>query len=152
MDREIDGSCLCGHIRYSATIDDAKVRICHCTQCQINSASAFRTGVLVHQDNFRLTHGQLKTYVKTAESGNRRVLTFCPECGTSIYGSGVEDQTFLSLRLGTASQRNELIPSAHMWYRSAVPWLSRLMDLPSYEKGMPPAVAQPCVMEQHDHD
>lgn len=152
LDRAIDGSCLCGFIRYEATIDDSRVRICHCTQCQIHSASAFRTGVLVHRDNFKLTHGQLKTHIKTAESSSRRILTFCPECGTSIYGSGVEDQTFLSLRLGTATQRAELVPSAHMWYRSAVPWLSSLMNLPTYEKGMPPAASQPCVMDKHQRD
>ena len=152
MDKAINGSCLCGRIQYEATIDDAKVRICHCTQCQIHSASAFRTGVLVHRDNFRLIQGQLKTYIKTAESGSPRVLTFCPDCGTSIYGSGVNDQTFLSLRLGTADQRAELAPSAHMWYRSAVPWLSRLLDLPTFEKGMPAAVSQPCTLEKANHD
>ena len=152
MDKAIDGSCLCGQIRYEATIDDTKVRICHCTQCQVHSASAFRTGVLVHSDHFKLTQGELKTYIKTAESGQPRILTFCANCGTSIYGSGLEDQTFLSLRLGTATQSAELVPSAHMWHRSAMPWLSRLTDLPVYEKGMPAAVAQPCMMEPHNHD
>lgn len=152
MNKAIDGSCLCGQIRYEATIDDSRVRICHCTQCQIHSASAFRTGVLVHRDHFKLIRGALKTYIKTAESGKPRILTFCPDCGTSIYGSELEDQTFLSLRLGTATQRAELVPTVQMWHRSAMPWLSHLMSLPLYQKGMPPSAAQPCMMEPQNHD
>lgn len=120
--------------------------------CFYTGIRTFRTGVLVHRDRFTLTQGELKTYIKTAESGQPRILTFCPNCGTSIYGAGVEDQTYLSLRLGSARQSAELVPSAHMWHRSAMPWLSRLMDLPAYEKGMPPAVAQPCTMEPQIHD
>lgn len=122
----IDGACLCGYIRYEATINPARVTICHCTQCQVGSASAFRFGVLVRKEKFRLLSGVPKVYVKTAESGNPRALAFCPECGTALYGTGVDDQDVLSLRLGTARQRAELAPQTQVWYRSALPWLTQL--------------------------
>jgi len=41
---KIDGGCLCGHITYEAEIDPAQVSICHCTDCQTLSGSAFRIG------------------------------------------------------------------------------------------------------------
>jgi len=90
---DIDGACLCGAIRYEATIDPTRVRICHCTQCQIQSATAFRTGVLVPKERFRLVAGEPKVYVKTAESGNPRALAFCGDCGTSIYGTSPTNPT-----------------------------------------------------------
>jgi hypothetical protein len=127
---EIDGACLCGHVSYAARIDPAKVRICHCTQCQIQSASAFRTGVLVEKEHFRLLSGELKFFVKTAESGKPRALAFCPECGTSIYGAAPVDPTTYSLRLGTARQRAELEPTVQIWARSAMPWLNRIPRIP----------------------
>ena len=112
---KIDGACLCGYIRYEALIDPARVGICHCTDCQIHSASAFRIGVPVRVGDFRLLTGQLKVYVKTAQSGSARAMSFCPECGTSIHGSSVEKPTTYSLRLGNARQRAELRPRQQIW-------------------------------------
>jgi len=137
MTTAIDGQCLCGHVRYEASIDRSRIRICHCTQCQISSATAFRIGVPVHKDDFRLLSGNLKCYVKTAESGTPRALYFCPDCGTAIYGCAVDSPVMLSLRLGTARQRGDLIPQAQMWSRSQLPWLSRLSEIPSSQLGLP---------------
>lgn len=121
---EIDGGCLCGLITYEATIDPEKVMICHCTDCQINSGSGLRWGALVRKDEFRLLSGQPKIYVKTAQSGTKRALAFCPECGTSLYGADATDPQTFSLRLGTARQAKELTPKAQIWCRSALSWLS----------------------------
>lgn len=129
---KIDGECLCGHIGYEAIIDPTTVRICHCTQCQVHSSSAFRFAVLVHREKFQLLRGHLKTYIKTAESGVKRAMLFCPECGTSIYGTSVTEEAIIySLRLGTARQRDVLKPSIQMWARSKLPWLACLAEIPS---------------------
>lgn len=128
----IDGACLCGQVRYEARINPERVSVCHCTDCQINSATAFRFGVMVRAENFRLVSGTLKTYVKTAESGNPRLLSFCPDCGTSIHGSDVENTRYYSLRLGTARQRAELRPRLQVWCRSALPWLGDFLDTPRH--------------------
>lgn len=130
---EIDGGCLCGHITYTAIIDPAKVAVCHCTDCQVNSASAFRFGVVVRAEDFRLLSGTLKVWVKTAESGNPRALSFCPECGTSIHGGDVGESAMLSLRLGTARQRHDLPPKAQIWCRSALGWVGSLGSLRRFE-------------------
>ncbi len=61
MHTDIDGACLCGYIRYEARIDRSKIRICHCTQCQEHSATAFRTGVLVDRANFRMLGGSRRS-------------------------------------------------------------------------------------------
>ncbi len=39
----IDGQCHCGGITYEAEVDPATARICHCTDCQVLSGTAFRT-------------------------------------------------------------------------------------------------------------
>lgn len=151
MHIDIDGACLCGHIRYEARIDRSKIRLCHCTQCQEQSATAFRIAVLVERENFRLLGGEPKAYVKTAESGKSRALTFCPECGTSIYGCSPTDPKVYSLRLGTARQRADLVPVLQMWTRSAMPWLSALADIPAFAMGASPAdvIAAPDKAQQH---
>ncbi len=63
---KIDGGCRCGYIRYEADIDPETVAICHCTDCQTLSGSAFRTVVPAKKSDFRLLGGTPKIYVKTA--------------------------------------------------------------------------------------
>jgi hypothetical protein len=48
------------------------VAICHCTDCQTLSGAPFRASVIVAADKLRLLSGEPSTYVKTAESGNKR--------------------------------------------------------------------------------
>jgi glutathione-dependent formaldehyde-activating enzyme len=73
---QIDGRCHCGFISYEAEIDPEKVMICHCTDCQTLSGSAFRTVALTREGEFNLLSGNVKTYVKIAESGARRLQAF----------------------------------------------------------------------------
>jgi len=128
---KIDGGCHCGAITYEAEIDPDQVVICHCTDCQTLSGSAFRTVALTAPENFKFLTGTPKTYVKTAQSGNKRAQTFCPDCGTPIY-SGPTDNTpgLLGVRLGTTRQRDALAPKTQAWVGSALAWTQELAAVP----------------------
>ncbi len=58
---KVDGNCLCGHIEYEAEIDPETVAICHCTDCQTHSGTAYGVVVAIVDGRFRLLGGQLKT-------------------------------------------------------------------------------------------
>ena len=131
---KIDGGCLCGNITYSADIDPEKVRICHCTDCQAQTGSAYRTNVPVPKQAFALRGGQPKIYIKTAESGSKRAQAFCPECGTSIYSTAVTDPQSFMLRVGTIRQRAELRPQVQQWCRSALGWAMDLRAIKQFPK------------------
>jgi hypothetical protein len=124
---KIDGRCHCGHITYEAEIDPEKIVICHCTDCQTLSGSAFRTVALTREGGFKLLSGEPKIYVKTSESGIKRVQSFCSECGTPIYSSTVGDgPKVYGVRVGTARQRDQLVPKTQLWCRSSQRWLADL--------------------------
>jgi len=133
----VDGGCHCGYIAYEAEIDPARVTICHCTDCQAGSGSAFRINVRSAEGSFKLLAGQLRFYVKTAESGNKRAQAFCPECGTPICSTTVTDQKVHVIRVGTIRQRAELPPRAMGWCRSMLGWATNLESLPRHEKQLP---------------
>ncbi len=127
----VDGTCLCGHITYEAEVDPDATIICHCTDCQTNSGTAFGVVVGVVDNNFRLLTGTLKTYIKIADSGRRRTLAFCPECGTRIYARTEDDPSaFFGLRAGTVRQRNRLTPTMQAWTASARDWVFDLSGIP----------------------
>jgi hypothetical protein len=126
---QIDGACHCGAVSFTAEIDPSRVVVCHCTDCQVMSGSAFRIVVHAPFDGFAV-QGPTKRYVKVADSGNRRVQVFCPECGTPLYAVAPENPTSVSIRLGCVKQRAQLQPAAQIWQHSALPWLSELPVVP----------------------
>ena len=127
---KIDGGCHCGFIEYEAEIDPEKVIVCHCTDCQTLSGTAFRTVVFVDDSAFKLLSGELKTYVKTADSGAKRAQRFCPECGAHIYAAPAEEgPATYGLRVGTIRQRGALRPRAQYWCRSKLDWVDELGSL-----------------------
>jgi len=124
---KITGGCHCGNIAYEAQINPDNVTICHCTDCQRMSGTAFRTVIPTRAEDFQLTRGELKIYVKTAESGAERPQAFCGRCGTHIYATGVGDAAaILGLRAGTAAQTDALVPKREVWRRSALHWVGNL--------------------------
>ena len=122
---KIDGGCYCGKIKFEAEVDPADVRICHCVDCQIMSGAPYRANVPAAKANVRFT-GEVKLFLKTAESGNKRYQAFCPECGTSMYSCAEKDPPVYTLRVGTIRQRAQLVPKSQQWCRSAVDWSSSL--------------------------
>jgi hypothetical protein len=131
---QVRGRCHCGAITYTADVDPQRVSVCHCTDCQMFTGSAYRVSVPAPRESFALLSGQPKAYVKTAESGAKRVHAFCPDCGTPVYSSAVVDTPTYSLRVGCLEQRAELPPRRQIWCRSAVPWSENLGDLPQRDR------------------
>jgi len=135
----IDGACHCGFITIEGEADPEQTQICHCTDCQTGTGSAFRISIPVPGTSFRMT-GQPSLYLKTtADSGRPRVQAFCPKCGSPIYsttpGEGV--QPSYTVRVGILRQGDQLPPRRQQWCRSARPWISELGALRKSEKQAP---------------
>jgi len=133
---KVDGACHCGAIQIEGEIDPNKVGICHCTDCQTSTGTAFRISVPVPGAAFKMT-GQPATYRKTtADSGNPRLQAFCGICGTPIYSTSPGDgvQPSYMLRVGILRQRDQLPPKRQIWWRSARPWVTGLDAVPKVEK------------------
>ena len=132
---KVTGRCHCGQISFEAEIDPAQVRICHCTDCQTLTGTAFRTNVSSLPGTFVLRSGTPKTYIKTAESGNKRAHGFCPECGTPIYSTapGANPASY-GLRVGALDRRAELRPTKQGWCRSALPWSMNITGVERFER------------------
>ena len=130
----IHGQCHCGRISYQAEVDPERVYICHCTDCQAMTGSAFRWAVPVPKQDFKLISGEPKTYVKRADSGAVSHQLFCGDCGSPLYSTSLSNgpRTF-NLRLGTARQRGELSPKSQCWHRSAQRWVDGVEGVPSVE-------------------
>ncbi len=126
----VNGKCHCGDITFEAEVDPQQVLLCHCTDCQTLSGSAYRSVVPATDGSFRLLSGELTTYVKIAEDGTPREQTFCPRCGTPVYAGPVDGQSgMLGIRVGALEQRNQLPPRKQYYCDSAQPWVQDISAL-----------------------
>ena len=133
---KIDGACHCGYITFEADVDPEKTTVCHCTDCQTGTGSAFRVSVPVPGESFKMT-GKPAVYVrKTADSGNPRAQAFCPSCGSPLYATspGESTQAVYMVRVGILRQRDQLVPRRQIWFRSAQPWTAQMDAVPKVEK------------------
>lgn len=131
---KVTGECHCGRIAFEAEVNPDAVGICHCTDCQTLSGTAYRTVVPTVPGSFRLIRGEPKLYIKTAESGNKRVQAFCPDCGTPIYAANPDGPSNQALRVGALKERAMLRPKRQIWCRSALPWAADLAGLDRFER------------------
>ncbi len=126
----VTGSCHCRDLTYRATLDPSRIVICHCTDCQKLSGTAFRTIGMMKDTDFELLSGSPTIYLKTAASGRLREQAFCSHCGSQLYssstGSGPRD---IGLRLGTLDERIDVVPKLQIWTRSMQAWCQGLNEL-----------------------
>ncbi|HEY1751808.1 MAG TPA: GFA family protein [Caulobacteraceae bacterium] len=131
----IDGACFCGRVTFEADVDPHAVGICHCTDCQKLTGTAYRVSVSAPREAFRLTGAAPKLFTKIAESGRPRYQYFCPDCGSPIYTTGEgPDAERIGIRWGTISQRAALRPGRRIWNRSAPQWVEQLAEMPAVPK------------------
>jgi hypothetical protein len=132
---KVTGGCHCGHITYRAEVDPGTIRVCHCTDCQKLTGTAFRATIASLSGTFVLQRGTPKIYIKTAESGNQRAHGFCPDCGTPLYATAPgPNPASYGLRVGTLDRRAELKPARQGWCRSALPWSMDLTQVERFER------------------
>ncbi len=131
----IEGGCHCGAIAYTAEVDPKDVILCHCSDCQTLSGTAFRSVAFARKSSFALRKGSPRIYVKQAASGREREQSFCETCGTPIYSAPLpidygDEDPMIGLRVGAIRQRDQLIPKAQAWCGSAQPWVQTIAGLP----------------------
>ena len=136
---QIDGACHCGSVSFTAEVDPSRAVVCHCADCQVLSGAPFRAVVPASFESLSVT-GPTKSYVKVAQSGNRRAQVFCPTCGSPLWAAAPENPTTVSIRLGCVKQRSQFKPTAQIWQHSALPWIFELASVSgsAQQQAIPP--------------
>ncbi len=126
------GGFQCGAVRYEITAEPLRLAACHCTECQKQSGSAFGMGLWVAKDSLVVT-GELKSFIRTADSGKPNTGLFCPQCGNRIYNiPGYADDVF-AVKPGTLDDTSWLSPDKMIWTKSKQPWVPLPEGVPTHE-------------------
>ncbi len=129
MTRAFEGGCQCGAVRYRVTGAPLTFYACHCTECRMQSASAFGLSLWVKRSDFAIVSGTPKIWSRRADSGNTLRCAFCPDCGSRLYHVASDELEIYSVKGGSLDDPTGLTPVGHIWVRSKQPWVD-LAGLP----------------------
>jgi hypothetical protein len=115
------GRCLCGRCAYEIDGDPVIVAHCHCLDCQRLGGAGHTTGAMFPEAGLRL-RGGAATYELTSEAGNTVTRTFCPSCGSPLFGKNTGMPGFMTVAVGTLDQPDDLVPQVAVFARTRRPW------------------------------
>lgn len=117
------GGCQCGEIRYELSAQPLALYVCHCQECQKQSASGFGMSMPVPRDGFQIIKGEPQLWHRSAASGRVVACAFCKSCGTRIFHAPQRNPEIVNIKPGTLDDQSDLAPVGHVWVRRALPWL-----------------------------
>jgi hypothetical protein len=97
--------------------------VCHCLACKQRTGSAFG-----YQARFPLdrvsTEGLSKTFIRTADSGNRVTYHFCPECGSTVYYSLESAPGLIAIPVGAFADPQFPAPAFSVYESRQCAWVA----------------------------
>ncbi len=115
------GRCQCGEIRYESAGEPLALYICHCNECQKQSASAFGISLDVVRAGFQVTQGTPKYWSRATDSGRKLRCAFCPTCGSRLWHESEPTSETLSIKGGSLDQPLDISNAIHVWVTRKLP-------------------------------
>ena len=112
----LTGGCQCGAVRYEIAGAPVELYVCHCRECQRQSASAFGISVICRRADFRLTQGEVRSWTRDAASGRRVKCMFCVRCGSRLWHDDEDEvEPLISVKGGSLDTPVDLRQAVHIW-------------------------------------
>jgi hypothetical protein len=115
----LEGSCLCGAVKYRIEGELGPIVCCHCSMCRKAQGTAFAANAPVPASRFRIVAGEASLRAYRSSPGKERL--FCGTCGSPIVSrrDGAAD---VRVRIGTLDTRIAARPAAHIHVASKAEW------------------------------
>lgn len=127
---KIQGSCLCGAVRYEADFPTRFVSHCHCDNCRRAQGAGFITYAGFPAEQVRFTQGEerLTDYVSDTEATRR----FCSHCGSTILFCSPRWPGELHLIAANLEDALDRAPTGRVYADRTPSWCPITDDLPRY--------------------
>ncbi len=126
------GTCHCHDVHFALKSDPLVTYICHCTECQAASGSAFSISCIVRRADIQVQRGEIATLIFETESKTSQ-LEACARCGSPLWFSNPEAPEMVAIKGGCLEYKSEINPVAQLWTQSAQPWMKLDPDLLQFE-------------------
>lgn len=131
----ITGGCHCGAIRYEAQGEAFTHALCHCSDCRRHAGAPMVGWTMYPEAAVKVIKGTPRVYA-SSEHGRRH---FCPDCGTGLfYVNAAMLPGIIDIQSATYDDPAAVPPRVHIQTAERLPWMTRLAELPEFERFPPP--------------
>ena len=120
----LTGSCSCGAVKFELLSAPMFIHCCHCLLCQKQTGGAFVINALIETDRIVLSAGKPAPISIPTESGRPHDVYRCNTCGVAVWSDYGRRPALRFVRVSALEQRHQLVPDAHLFTRSKVPWVT----------------------------
>lgn len=120
--------CRCGQLSATVGGEPIRISVCHCLACQRRTGSAFAAQARFDPADVTI-EGESREWARIADSGNRIIYHFCPECGSTVWyqgGAGLPEA--IAIPLGAFADPGFPAPRFSVWGMRKHPWVAILGD------------------------
>jgi hypothetical protein len=116
----LQGSCLCGGVRFDVAEPFERLTFCHCTNCKKISGGVGTANGRAPTEAISILAGEelLRTY--QPDEGTAK--TFCSVCGSNLFGGGWPESPSASVRLSAIDSSFDEKPTSHIFVHSVAAW------------------------------
>ncbi len=126
---EARGRCMCGRVRFVATLPPRFVAHCHCESCRRAHGAAFVTWAGFNSPQVTVTAGSDDLVAHESSPGTSR--KFCRVCGTKLFFEGAKWPGETHVVLAAFDDPVHREPQGHAFYEEHVAWLPELKNPPT---------------------
>jgi hypothetical protein len=122
-------------VTYSVDAEPVWQGVCHCANCQRQTASAFSAVIGVPSEALTVQGDTLASFTTVSEgfqsTTERR---FCCSCGSPLFSTIESMPEVAFLKAGTIDDISWFEPTAEIWTGSAQPWTPHFENATRYER------------------
>ncbi|MDA8792130.1 GFA family protein [Bacteriovoracaceae bacterium] len=130
----INGSCLCGEVKFKIRLPFIGINNCYCSRCRKASGSAFGTFLHTTTDLFELISGEESINNYKPKDGDKR--PFCLKCGCRVP-SVIKEENHVIVPAGCLDDDMDSYPLASIYTDSKTSWSNLDESIPCFPQGAP---------------
>ena len=127
----VQGTCLCGEVRYEIDGPLGTMSHCHCSMCRKHHGTPFATTVSASIASFRWIAGERSVVLYRSSPYGMR--SFCRTCG-SVTPLLDEEMGLALCPAGSLQGEPDVRPQAHVFVGSKAVWHTITDDLPQHSE------------------
>ncbi len=133
MSNPYTGGCACGAIRYEVMTKPVFENHCQCRDCQRRSGTGHGSYLTFPSRADVRIAGRASQWSVAGDSGNEKIHSFCPTCGTPVYLTFPAMPDLIAVHAASLDDPARFRPTVVTYGRRALPWDTPDRALPTFD-------------------
>lgn len=132
----LEGSCLCGAVRYQVDAPLKAIHHCHCSRCRKATGTGHASNLFLQPGTLRWLAGEEWIRSFKVPEAKRFTNNFCSTCGSRLPRQA-KDSDIVVIPCGSLDDESPIKPQARIFSGSRAAWSCAGDALPDYPEYAP---------------